>query len=86
MLWFTNTSTIAQRHTALGSKVSNLLIIRFSTLRGSIDVKDNQLIRFFLIENLDRINRITDIPWILKTYGFDKSAILHEQARNYSRL
>src|SRR5690606_9678453 len=69
-----------KRHSAIRGKVSDLLIVGLSALGTGVDIDNDQLVRFLLVENLHCINRITNIFRILETNGLDEAAVLNQQA------
>lgn len=67
-------SAIAERHKTLAGNLPNEVEIRSSALPRSIDVQDHQLIHFFLVEDVDRVD------WIADIFGFAESRRFHESA------
>jgi hypothetical protein len=75
-------AAVTERHAALGGKLRNESIVGLAVLRRRVDVEDDELIRFFLVEDLDRVDRVTDVLGLTELDGLDQPAVLHEQARN----
>ncbi len=66
-----DTTTVAQRHSALCCQISDLPVIGSTAINSSVNIKNDQLIRFFFVENLYGIDWIPYVLWVFKTYRFD---------------
>ncbi len=50
-----------------------------------VNIEDDQLVRFFLVKNLDRVDRIADVFWLRELNSFYQAAVLDQQAWRYAR-
>ena len=75
-------AAVTQRHATFGGKIGDHRVIGFGTVRSRVDVRDNQFVDLFLVEDAHCIDRVTDIFVVAEFACFDEAAVAHKQAGN----
>ncbi len=69
----------------LGCQIFDHPEVWLDAVHRSIDIQDHKLVNLLLVEDLDGIDRITDVSMVLEFDGFHQTLPLKEQTWNDTR-
>ena len=74
----------AIRYEGFAGNVGQQFKVRRLPFRGRRNIQQNQFIDFFVVEDLDDIDRVAEVGRVLEPNRLDKSSIAEEQTGNYA--
>lgn len=81
-----DTAAVAQRHEALAGDIFDELEVRFAFFLRCGDVEQDQFVDFLFVEDLDGIDRISDISGVFELDRLVQTAAAQQQAGDDASL